>query len=209
MDQPARGKWMTFEGIDGAGKSTQLSWFSERLAARLKPSGISLLTTREPGGTPLGERVREWVLRQPMQLETEVLLLFAARFEHLATVIQPALARGDWVLCDRFSDATFAYQGGGRGLARARIAALEEWVQGRLQPDLTVLFDLPVETARARRDAARAPDQFESESDAFFARVRNAYLRRALDAPHRFVRIDATRSVEEIHQTLEAIIERF
>ncbi|CCD29839.1 Thymidylate kinase (dTMP kinase) [Candidatus Glomeribacter gigasporarum BEG34] len=208
MDQPTRGQWITFEGIDGAGKSMQLSWFSERLLERLKPFGISLLTTREPGGTPLSETIREWLLRQPMQLETETLLIFAARSEHLATVIQPALERGDWVLCDRFTDATFAYQGGGRGLACARIAALEAWVQQGLQPDLTVLFDIPAEIASARRGAVRTPDKFESESHAFFTRVRDAYLRRARKAPHRFVRIDATRSVEEIRQTLEKMIEK-
>src|SRR5260364_353896 len=178
MDQPTRGQWITFEGIDGAGKSMQLSWFSERLLERLKPFGISLLTTREPGGTSLSETIREWLLRQPMQLETETLLIFAARSEHLATVIQPALERGDWVLCDRFTDATFAYQGGGRGLACARIAALEAWVQQGLQPDLTVLFDIPAEIASARRGAVRTPDKFESESHAFFTRVRDAYLRR-------------------------------
>ncbi len=207
--EPTRGKWITFEGIDGAGKSTQLLWFSEHLSKCLKPLGISLLTTREPGGTPLGETIRAWLLHQPMQLETETLLIFAARFEHLATVIQPALKRGDWVLCDRFTDATFAYQGGGRGLAGARIAALEAWVQQGLQPDLTVLFDLPAEIATARRDAVRAPDKFESESHAFFTRVRNAYLRRAREAPDRFVQIDATRSVAEIRHQLEKIIEQF
>lgn len=207
-DQPTRGKWITFEGIDGAGKSTQLTWFSSRLSAHLKPFGITLLTTREPGGTPLGETVREWLLHQPMQLETEALLIFAARCEHLTTVIRPALERGDWVLCDRFTDATFAYQGGGRGLARPRIAALEEWVHHGLQPDLTVLFDISTEIAHARRSAVRTPDKFESESEAFFARVRAEYLRRAREAPHRFIQIDATRRIEDIRQRLEKVIEQ-
>jgi dTMP kinase len=202
----ARGKFITFEGIDGAGKSTHLDWFSQQLQEKLRAQEISVRTTREPGGTPSGEQLRDLILHQPMQLETETLLIFAARSEHLASVIMPTLARGDWVVCDRFTDASFAYQGGGRGLALDRLAILENWVQGDFQPDLTVLFDLPVETANRRR-AMRAPlDRFERESEQFFTQVRAEYLRRARAAPHRFVLIDARSSITEIRQTLERII---
>jgi dTMP kinase len=159
----ARGKFITFEGIDGAGKTTHLDWFRQRLEAKLEPGGHRVAMTREPGGTPLGETLRGILLNQPMDLETEALLMFAARREHLAQVIEPALSRGDWVLSDRFTDATFAYQGGGRGLPRDKLEALERWVQGGFQPDLTVLFDVPTDTASQRRSAARAPDKFESE----------------------------------------------
>ena len=141
-----------------------------------------------------------------MDLETEALLMFAARREHLAQVIEPALARGDWVLSDRFSDATFAYQGGGRGLPRDKLEALERWVQGGFQPDLTVLFDVPTATASERRGAARAPDKFESESEAFFNRTRDEYLRRAEESPERFVIVDATRSIDEIQKELEEVV---
>lgn len=202
----ARGKLITFEGIDGAGKSTHLRWFRERLELKLKPAGAAVIVTREPGGTALGEALRELLLHQPMQLETEALLMFAARYEHLATVIEPALKRGDWVLSDRFTDASFAYQGGGRGLALTRLAALEAWVQGDFQPDLTVLFDIPTEIANQRRGLARTPDKFESESDAFFTRVRAEYLRRADETPDRFVLMDAARSIAEIQQELEKVI---
>ncbi len=163
-------------------------------------------TTREPGGTPLGEDLRQLLLHRPMHLETEALLMFAARREHIAQVIEPALARGDWVISDRFTDATFAYQGGGRGLPTARLEVLETWVQGGLQPDLTLLFDVPLETASARLAGARSPDKFEAESRAFFQRTRDEYLRRAAAAPARFRVIDATRSIDEIRVTLEEII---
>jgi dTMP kinase len=196
-----RGKFITFEGIDGAGKTTHLSGFRELLEQRLSGSGRQVVTTREPGGTPLGEKLRELLLHHPMHLETEALLAFAARREHLEQVIVPALNRGDWVL----SDATFAYQGGGRGLARHKLEVLEAWVQEGLQPDLTVLFDVPTETASKRRSAARAPDKFESESDGFFERTRDEYLRRAGEAGSRFVLIDATRSIAEIKKELEQI----
>jgi dTMP kinase len=202
----ARGKFITFEGIDGAGKTTHLGWFRERLEAKVAGSGRSVVVTREPGGTPLGESLREILLHQPMDLETEALLMFAARREHLAQVIEPALTRGDWVLSDRFTDATFAYQGGGRGLPRDKLEALERWVQGGFQPDLTVLFDVPPDTASARRGAVRAPDRFEGESDAFFARTRAEYLRRAEEAPYRFVIVDSTMSVPFIQKQLEDII---
>jgi dTMP kinase len=202
----ARGKFITFEGIDGAGKTTHLDWFRQRLEARVAPGGHAVVMTREPGGTVLGETLRGILLNQPMDLETEALLMFAARREHLAQVIEPALARGDWVLSDRFSDATFAYQGGGRGLPRDKLEALERWVQGGFQPDLTVLFDVPTATASERRGAARAPDKFESESEAFFNRTRDEYLRRAEESPERFVIVDATRSIDEIQKELEEVI---
>lgn len=201
-----RGKFITFEGIDGAGKTTHLAWFHQHLEHHLAASGATVLMTREPGGTPLGENLRDILLHQPMHLETEALLMFAARREHLAQVIEPALAKGDWVLSDRFTDATFAYQGGGRGLAQSKLTALEQWVQGEFQPDLTLLFDVPTTTASARRGAARAPDKFESESEAFFARTRDEYLRRARQAPQRFAVIDATRSIDDIHKKLEEIL---
>jgi dTMP kinase len=202
----ARGKFITFEGIDGAGKTTHLDWFRQRLEARVAPGGHAVVMTREPGGTVLGETLRGILLNQPMDLETEALLMFAARREHLAQVIEPALARGDWVLSDRFSDATFAYQGGGRGLPRDKLEALERWVQGGFQPDLTVLFDVPTATASERRGAARAPDKFESESEAFFNRTRDEYLRRAEESPERFVVVDATRSIDEIQKELEEVV---
>ncbi|RDU99310.1 dTMP kinase [Trinickia dinghuensis] len=203
----ARGKFITFEGIDGAGKTTHLSWFRERLEEKVAAAGRAVVTTREPGGTPLGETLRELLLHERMDLETEALLMFAARREHLAQVIEPALARGDWVLSDRFTDATFAYQGGGRGLPRDKLEALERWVQGGFQPDLTVLFDLPTETASERRGAARSPDKFESETEAFFARTRAEYLRRAEEAPHRFAIVDASSSIERIRAVLGDVID--
>lgn len=203
----ARGKFITFEGIDGAGKTTHLPWFRARLEEKVAALGRTVVTTREPGGTPLGESLRELLLHERMDLETEALLMFAARREHLAQVIEPALARGDWVLSDRFTDATFAYQGGGRGLPRDKLEALERWVQGGFQPDLTVLFDLPPETASVRRGAARSPDKFESETEAFFARTRAEYLRRAEEAPHRFAIVDASASIEAIRQVLGGVID--
>jgi dTMP kinase len=203
----AHGKFITFEGIDGAGKTTHLSWFRERLEEKVAASGRTVVSTREPGGTPLGESLRELLLHERMDLETEALLMFAARREHLAQVIEPALARGDWVLSDRFTDATFAYQGGGRGLPRDKLETLERWVQGGFQPDLTVLFDLPPETASERRGAARSPDKFESETDAFFARTRAEYLRRAEEAPYRFTIVDASQSIERIRKMLGDVID--
>lgn len=202
----ARGQFITFEGIDGAGKTTHLAWFRDRLADKLAASGRTVVMTREPGGTPLGETLRDILLHQPMDLETEALLMFGARREHLAQVIEPALARGDWVLSDRFTDATFAYQGGGRGLPRDKLETLERWVQGGFQPDLTVLFDIPPDTASERRGAAREPDRFESETDAFFTRTRAEYLRRAEEAPYRFVIVDSTQSIDAIRKQLEDVI---
>jgi dTMP kinase len=202
----ARGKFITFEGIDGAGKTTHLSWFRERLEQKVASTGRAVVMTREPGGTPLGEQIREIVLHQKMDLETEALLMFALRRQHLAEVIEPALARGDWVLSDRFTDATFAYQGGGRGLPRDKLETLERWVQGGFQPDLTVLFDLAPEIASERRSAARDPDRFESESAAFFNRTRAEYLRRAEEAPYRFAIIDSAQSITQIQRRLEELI---
>ena len=175
------GKFITFEGIDGAGKSTHLAWFAQQLQAKLAPQGKKVVVTREPGGTPLGERLREVLLHERMHLETEALLMFASRREHIAEVIQPALDAGDWVISDRFTDATFAYQGGGRGLAIDRLEALEQWVQQGLQPTKTILFDLAPEIAAARLADARTPDKFEAESALFFLRTRAEYLRRAAE----------------------------
>lgn len=197
------GKFITFEGIDGAGKSSHVEW----LAAFLRQRGIVVQVTREPGGTELGEKLRELLLNDPMHLETETLLMFAARREHLARLIEPALARGDWVICDRFSDATYAYQGGGRGLDRSKFLSLEHWVHGHLQPDLTLLFDLPLETARERIVLAnRVLDKFEQERVDFHERVRHAYLERAHTSPGRMRVVNADNSIENIRKQLEQII---
>lgn len=200
----SQGRFITLEGMDGAGKTTHLEW----LRGRLEAQGIPLTVTREPGGTALGEALRGMLLdshelRQP---ETEALLMFAARSEHIARVIAPALAAGRWVLCDRFTDATYAYQAGGSGMAWSRIAELERWVQGELQPDLTLYFDLEPEVGRARARQAREPDRFEREQLAFYERVRAAYLRRAQEHPRRMRIIDAARTVPEIQVELEEII---
>lgn len=200
-----RGKFITLEGVDGAGKSTHLTW----LAAHLRERGHTLLVTREPGGTPLGEKLREILLSQPMHLETEALLMFAARREHLDKVIQPALEQGNWVISDRFTDASFAYQGGGRGLSEDKLRELECWVQGELQPDLTLLFDVPVEVSRQRLANNATLDRFEQEQQEFFQRVRDSYLRRADQFPQRFRVIDATRSLGEIQNKLEEIISSY
>jgi len=184
----ARGRFITFEGIDGAGKSTQIAFIDGWLRAR----GIDVLLTREPGGTPIGETLRELILHRPMQPRTETLLMFAARCEHVLTVIEPALAAGRWVLCDRFTDATYAYQAGGRGLPEADVAALERWVHPGLQPDLTFLFDLEPEIAAARLARAQRSDRFETEQRDFFNRVREHYLARARAQPQRFVVVDTS-----------------
>jgi len=198
-----RGKFITLEGVDGAGKSTHLDW----IAAQIEAAGNKVVVTREPGGTPLGEALRQLLLTQVMHLETETLLMFAARREHLEQVILPALAAGTWVLSDRFTDASFAYQGGGRGLDLGRIEILENWVHQGLQPDLTLMFDLSVEEAKRRRAAATAaPDRFEQEDLDFFARVRAAYLARAARYPQRIRLIDASRTVEDIRKSLEEIL---
>ncbi|CAJ0738325.1 Thymidylate kinase [Ralstonia edaphis] len=200
------GKFITFEGIDGAGKSTHLAWFAQQLQAKLAPLGKKVVVTREPGGTPLGERLREVLLHERMHLETEALLMFAGRREHIAEVIQPALDAGDWVISDRFTDATFAYQGGGRGLAIDRLEVLEHWVQQGLQPTKTILFDLAPEIAAARLADARTPDKFEAESAQFFLRTRAEYLRRAAAEPDRFVVLNANRERTDIQKDLENVL---
>jgi len=198
-----RGRFISFEGIDGAGKSTQHAWAVDCLRAQ----GHTVIATREPGGTPLGEKLRALLLSEPMHLETEALLMFAARREHIAEVIEPALARGDWVVCDRFVDASFAYQGGGRGLDWKKLESLADWVLGDLQPDLTLIFDAPVAIAQQRLHAATAnPDRFEQEQAAFFERVRGAYLRIAAENPDRVRLIDATQTPDQINKLLEKII---
>ena len=199
-----QGKFITFEGIDGAGKSTHLGF----VKAFIEGQGKTVVSSREPGGTPLGEKLRDLLLHEKMDLETEALLMFASRREHIAQVIEPALARGDWVLSDRFTDASFAYQGGGRGLPRAKLEDLERWVHPRLQPDLTLLFDVPLEVARERLDATRTLDKFESEEAAFFQRCRNEYLRRARESSGRMVVIDSTRSIDGVRAQLASALER-
>ena len=200
-----RGKFITFEGIDGAGKSSHIAGVVDFL----RRHGRTVVSTREPGGTPLGEKLRELLLSDAMHLETEALLMFAARREHLAQLIEPALARGDWVVCDRFSDATYAYQGGGRGLDKTKFAALEQWVHGHLQPDLTFLFDLPPAVAGQRIAAqGRELDRFEQERDDFHSRVRQAYLERAAQSPQRIVVINADQRLEEIREQIEGIVAR-
>ncbi|NMG47066.1 dTMP kinase [Azoarcus communis] len=199
----ARGRFITFEGIDGAGKSSQI----EAVVSVLRERGIAVEQSREPGGTPLGERLRDLLLHEPMHLETEAMLMFAARREHVARLIEPALSAGRWVVCDRFSDATFAYQVGGRGLDAAKFDVLESWVHPGLQPDLTLLFDLPPEVAASRvRSTGVNPDRFEREQRDFFVRVRDAYLERAHRAPQRIRIIDADRSPEQIRAQIEAIV---
>ena len=198
--EPSRGRFITFEGIDGAGKSTHIAGVAELIRLH----GYQVVSTREPGGTPLGEKLRELLLHEPMHLETEAMLMFAARREHLARVIEPALARGDWVVCDRFSDATYAYQGGGRGLDKAKFAVLEQWVHGHLQPDLTFLFDLPPGVAEQRISAqGRELDRFEQEKRDFHVRVRAAYLERAAAAPRRIAVINADQPLERIKKLVE------
>ncbi len=196
------GRFITLEGIDGAGKSTHLAALAERLAA----GGQEVVATREPGGTPLAEQLRELLLHTTMDALTETLLVFAARRDHLATVIEPALARGASVLCDRYTDATFAYQGGGRGFPLDILTELEAWVQQGRQPDLTLWFDVAPQTAAARRAAARAPDRFERQDAAFFERVRAGYLARAEQAPKRFACIDAGLAPTEVWRQIDAAL---
>ena len=201
-----RGRFITFEGIDGAGKSTHLP----RCAQLLRQRGIDVLVTREPGGTDLAELIRDWFLHHDTDPATEALLAFAARSDHLARTIRPALAAGQWVVCDRFTDSTVAYQGGGRQLGAARVERLEQWLHPDLQPDRTYLFDLEPEEAARRRAQARAADRFEAEDVAFFSRVRAAYLARlAVDAggapakPARILPVEAGRGQEQIWKLLE------
>lgn len=197
-----KAKFITFEGVDGAGKSTHVAWFADMLRQR----GIDLIITREPGGTPLGERIREVLLHHPMHAETEVLLMFAARREHLEQVIRPALNRGVWVISDRFTDASFAYQGGGRGVDKSKLELLEKWVHGDLHPDLTLLFDIPVEVARVRLNNNENLDRFEQEQGGFFNRVRQAYLDRSAEQPERFRIVNAEGKVDEVRASLQQIL---
>lgn len=199
------GLFITLEGPEGAGKSTN----REYLAERLRAAGIEVLLTREPGGTPLAERIRDVLLtpvEEVMNADTELLLVFAARAQHLATVIRPALERGAVVLCDRFTDSTYAYQGAGRGLSLARIAALEDFVQGELRPDLTLVFDLPVDVGLARASARGRLDRFEQEGQAFFQKVREAFLARAVAAPQRYVLVDAAQPLAQVQQSLDSLL---
>ena len=199
------GKFITLEGIDGAGKSTHLAWLGEFLRSRR----LEVRTTREPGGTELGERLRQLLLDRTQQLhpETETLLMFAARREHLEKVILPALASGVWIVCDRFTDATFAYQGGGSGVSWGKVEALERWAQGNLQPDLTIYLDVPPEIGRGRSGRVRAADRFEQEEAAFFTRVREAYVRRVREFPARMHMIDATQPIAEVRNELQGLMD--
>jgi dTMP kinase len=197
-------KFITLEGMDGAGKSTHIP----TIIAALQALGHEVVSTREPGGTALGERLRELLLHENMHAETETLLMFAARREHIAMVIAPALARGAYVLSDRFTDATFAYQSGAKGVSAAKVELLEQWVQGDLQPDLTLLFDVPVEISMQRLAAARSPDKFEREDAAFFTRIRQAYLQRAQQNPARFRIIDGSKSLDKVKAAVEEIISK-
>jgi dTMP kinase len=207
MMNKRRGRFITLEGIDGAGKSTHAKWLADALAAR----GRRVLATREPGGTPAGEALRELLLREPMTHETEALLMFAARREHVVQVIEPALARGDCVVCDRFTDATYAYQGGGHGVSLELIGTLERHVHAQCNPDLTLLFDVPGTVSRERLDRMRAKgralDKFEREPQAFFDRVRAAYLSRAAAEPARFRIIDSTRPPDQVRADLGRIVD--
>ena len=205
-------KFITFEGVDGAGKSTHLAWFADALQQR----GHDVLVTREPGGTPLGEQLREILLNQPMNIGTEALLMFAARLEHIELVIKPALSEGKWVISDRFSDASFAYQGGGRGLDWDKLSQLEQWVHPDLQPDLTLFFDVPVEVARQRlrspdntRPNNASLDRFEQEQADFFERVRAGYHKRVQQNPQRYIVIDAAQPMDAVKQKLEKIVSSY
>lgn len=197
------GKFITLEGIDGAGKSTHLAF----VTGCIEKLGVEVCTTREPGGTPLGEKLRALLLNEKMHGDTEALLMFASRREQLLETIEPLLQNGTWVVCDRYTDSTYAYQCGGRGLPEARVATLEQWVHGHLQPDVTFLFDAPLEVARDRlAKGTTHPDRFEREQNEFFAKVRGAYLRRAAQFPARIKVIDSARSLGEIQADLAANI---
>lgn len=197
-----RGKFITLEGMDGAGKSTHIP----NIIAALKTRGVEVLSTREPGGTRLGEQLRALLLHDAMHPETETLLMFAARREHIANVIEPALKRGAYVLSDRFTDATYAYQCGAKGVASTKIKQLEKWVQGNLQPDMTLLFDVPVEISMKRLSSAREPDKFEREDVEFFEKLRQAYLTRAKENPARFRVIDANQALDKVKSLVEEVI---
>lgn len=201
------GRFITVEGIEGVGKTTNLEFIHQQLLSR----GLDVVRTREPGGTPLAESIRELLLaprNEPVAELAELLLMFAARAQHIEQCIRPALQRGAWVLCDRFTDATYAYQGGGRGLDQSRIAQLETLVQGGLRPDLTILLDLPARQGMARARARSMPDRFESEAEVFFERVRDSYLQRAAAEPQRFAVIDAAPPLEQVQQAVGQALAR-
>ena len=199
------GKFITLEGMDGAGKSTHIP----NIVSQIESHGKTVVCTREPGGTPLAEELREILLHKTMHAETETLLLFAARREHIAKVIAPAMARGDCVISDRFTDATYAYQAGAKAVHVDKIAILEKWVQDALQPDMTILFDVPVEVSLARLALARTPDKFEREGADFFEKLRNAYLVRAKQDPKRFRIINANQTLEAVVKEVKVTIEEF
>lgn len=201
------GKFITVEGTEGVGKSTNMAFIEQWLIS----AGKELVITREPGGTELGEVLRKVLLdakQQSMCDDTELLLMFAARAQHLEEVIKPALAKGIWVLCDRFTDATYAYQGGGRGIEMSRIAQLEQWVQGDLRPDMTLILDLPVELGLERAGKRSAPDRFELEKSSFFQKVRNTYLSRAAAQPDRYHVIDASPAINEVQLSIQSVLNK-
>ena len=202
-----RGQFITVEGTEGVGKSTNMAF----IESWLRKEGKELIITREPGGTELGEKLRAVLLdakEQSMSDDTELLLMFAARAQHLYEVIQPALDAGKWVLCDRFTDATYAYQGGGRGIEMSRIAQLEQWVQGDLRPDMTLILDLPVDVGLERAGKRSAPDRFELEKHDFFNKVRDTYLARAAANPERYQVIDASPSISDVQQSIQTVLEK-
>jgi dTMP kinase len=199
---PEKSKFITFEGMDGAGKSTHLAWFADALQRR----GLDVVVTREPGGTALGEQLREILLHQPMSIGSEAMLMFAARLEHIEQIIKPALRAGKWVVSDRFSDASFAYQGGGRGMDWEKLRQLEQWVHPDLQPDLTLFFDVPVEVAKQRLANNVSLDRFEQEQSDFFERVRAGYQKRIRENPQRYAVINAAQTLDMVKHKLEDII---
>jgi len=204
-NRAGRGRFITVEGTEGVGKSSNMAFIQQQLEL----AGIDVVVSREPGGTTLGEEIRELLLdhrHSGMCSDAELLLMFAARAQHITQLIEPALSSGQWVLCDRFTDATYAYQGGGRGISNERIATLEQWVQGELRPDYTVLLDLPVEVGLARAGARGAADRFEKEQQAFFEQVRNVYLLQAERAPEQYRIIDASRPLEEVQLQLGGVM---
>jgi len=203
-----KGRFITLEGSEGAGKSTNMDYLQSSLQAQ----GIDVITTREPGGTPIGEDIRQLLLGHKhtgMSDDTELLLMFAARAEHINKVIVPALEKGQWVLCDRFTDATYAYQGGGRGIAPDRITILENWTQNELRPDLTIYLDVSIETGRQRAGERSSPDRFEKEQNDFFNKVRQAYLDRAEREPDRFRVVDASTTLEQVQTQLDGVVQDF
>ena len=203
-DNDKSGKFISFEGIDGAGKSSHISWLLEQLTQ----NGISVVSSREPGGTPLGEKLRDIILNDEMQPATEALLAFAARQENVLTVIQPALRNGHWVLCDRFTDSTFAYQGYGRGFPLEKLVELESWVHADLQPTLTIIFDCDPVVAAKRLADSRVADKFERQSVDFFTRVRDGYLTRAAQHAERYAIINSNQSMDAVRDALSPLVKR-